>query len=96
MCSLVHNSPPVIRRHTFEPTDNRRLAHLCGAIDGHLRAIEAALGVTLVRREASFRIDGARAAVARAAERLCPVAPRQKPPPPPQLRPSCCTPATPT
>ena len=57
----------MIRRHTFEPADNRRLAHLCGAIDSHLRAIEAALGVTLVRREAQFRIDGARGAVQRTA-----------------------------
>jgi phosphate starvation-inducible PhoH-like protein len=54
---------PVIRRHTFEVADNRRLAHLCGPLDAHLRAIEAALGVRLARREASFRIDGPRGAV---------------------------------
>ena len=54
---------PVIRRHTFEAADNRRLAHLCGPLDAHLRAIEAALGVRLARREASFRIDGPRGAV---------------------------------
>ncbi len=54
---------PVIRRHTFEAADNRRLSHLCGPLDGHLRAIEAALGVRLARREASFRIDGPRGAV---------------------------------
>ncbi|MBK7458644.1 MAG: PhoH family protein [Rubrivivax sp.] len=53
----------MIRRHTFEAADNRRLSHLCGPLDGHLRAIEAALGVRLARREASFRIDGPRGAV---------------------------------
>jgi phosphate starvation-inducible PhoH-like protein len=57
---------PVIRRHTFDAADNRRLAHLCGPLDAHLRAIEAALGVRLARREASFRIDGPRGAVDRA------------------------------
>jgi phosphate starvation-inducible protein PhoH and related proteins len=60
----------VIRRHTLAPPDNRRLAHLCGAIDSHLRAIEAAIGVSLVRREGSFRIDGARAAVQRTVDLL--------------------------
>ena len=54
---------PVIRRHTFDPADNRRLAHLCGPLDDHLRAIEAALGVRLSRRDASFRVDGPRGAV---------------------------------
>jgi len=53
----------VIRRHTFDAADNRRLAHLCGPLDAHLRAIEAALGVRLARRDASFRIDGPRGAV---------------------------------
>ena len=53
----------LIRRHTFDDPDNRRLAHLCGPLDSHLRAIEAALGVRLARREASFRIDGPRGAV---------------------------------
>jgi phosphate starvation-inducible PhoH-like protein len=56
----------VIRRHTFEPADNRRLAHLCGPLDANLRSIEAALGVGLARREGSFRINGPRMAVDRA------------------------------
>lgn len=55
----------LIRRHTLAPADHRRLAHLCGPLDAHLRAIEAGLGVTLARRDDSFRIDGARAAVER-------------------------------
>ena len=55
----------MIRRHVFEHPDNRRLAHLCGPLDAHLRSIEAALGVLLVRRDASFRIDGPRDGVER-------------------------------
>jgi len=39
---------------------------LCGPLDAHLRSIEAALGVGLARRDASFRINGPREAVDRA------------------------------
>jgi phosphate starvation-inducible PhoH-like protein len=60
----------LIRRHSLDPPDNRRLAHLCGPLDAHLRAIESALGVTLSRRDASFRIEGARDAIERAAALL--------------------------
>ena len=56
----------VILRHRFEPTDNARLAHLAGALDEHLRAIEAALGVRISRRDAAFRVEGRRDAAARA------------------------------
>lgn len=55
----------MIRRHTFAPADNRRLSHLCGPLDGHLREVEAALGVTLTRRDATLRIEGPREAVER-------------------------------
>ncbi len=55
----------MIRRHVFDNPDNRRLAHLCGPLDAHLRSIEAALGVQLVRRDASFRIEGPRDGVER-------------------------------
>ena len=48
----------VTLRHDFEPTDNTRLAHLCGAFDQHLRSIEAALLVQIGRRGAVFRVDG--------------------------------------
>jgi len=60
----------VIRRHVLEPADNRRLAHLCGPLDGHLRAIEVALHVTLARRDGSFRIEGERGAVQRSIDLL--------------------------
>jgi phosphate starvation-inducible PhoH-like protein len=58
--------PTVIRRHTLSGADNRRLAHLCGPLDEHLRRIESTLGVVLTRRQHQFRIDGPRAAVDRA------------------------------
>ncbi len=71
-CRSAHLQPasacraaPVIRRHVFDNPDNRRLAHLCGPLDVHLRSIESALGVLLVRRDASFRIDGPRDGVER-------------------------------
>jgi len=60
----------VIRRHSFDNADNRRLAHLCGPLDAHLRTIEGALGVMLARRDASFRIDGPRDGVERSVRLL--------------------------
>jgi phosphate starvation-inducible PhoH-like protein len=51
----------MILRHQFTPLDNRRLARLCGPTDAHLRTIEAALNVRITRREAAFRVDGAKA-----------------------------------
>ena len=56
----------MILRHSFEAVDNQRLAHLAGALDANLRAIEAALGVRITRREAAFRIDGPKAAAEQA------------------------------
>ncbi len=60
----------MIRRHTLPDADNRRLAHLCGPLDEHLRRIEEVLGVSLARRDASFRIQGPAPAVDRAAALL--------------------------
>ncbi len=72
----------MIRRHTLadpsnpagnapdKPVDNRRLANLCGPLDANLRSIEQALDVALIRREASFRINGARGSVDRAVQLL--------------------------
>ena len=64
--ALAAPARPLIRRHTFTPADNRRLAHLCGPLDAHLRAIERALGVAIARRSATLRVEGAREAVERA------------------------------
>jgi len=63
--SICRTSPrrrhrTVTLKHRFEPVDNLRLSHLCGALDEHLRAIESSLGVRIARREADFRIDGPR------------------------------------
>jgi phosphate starvation-inducible protein PhoH and related proteins len=51
----------LILRHAFTPVDNARLAHLCGSMDEHLRTVEAALNVTITRRNETFRIEGAKA-----------------------------------
>ncbi|MBL8278537.1 MAG: PhoH family protein [Pelomonas sp.] len=56
----------MILRFTLEPVDNTRLARVCGSLDANLREIEAALGVKLSRRDAEFRVDGAKAAAERA------------------------------
>src|SRR5262245_63504738 len=51
----------MILRHEFAPIDNRRLAHLCGPTDAHLRTIESAFDVRIAHRQAAFRIEGAKA-----------------------------------
>lgn len=57
--------PPVTLSHAFTPTDNTRLAHLCGALDEHLRTIEQASGVRISRRNEAFTLRGERAAAER-------------------------------
>jgi len=56
----------VIVRHAFTPPDNDRLAHLCGALDEHLRAIEQGLNVSIARRQEAFRIEGGKLQAQRA------------------------------
>ncbi len=46
----------------LEPTDNHRLAALCGPLDIHLRQLESGLLVSIHRRGNRFQISGARAA----------------------------------
>jgi phosphate starvation-inducible PhoH-like protein len=53
----------LIRRYHLAVADSRRLAHLCGPLDAHLREVESALELRISRRDAEFRIEGARAAV---------------------------------
>ena len=53
-----HGPPALILRHSFEPRDNSRLAHLCGSLDEHLRSIESLLDVSVSRRNEFFRIEG--------------------------------------
>jgi phosphate starvation-inducible PhoH-like protein len=50
----------VILRHSFDPPDNARLAHLCGSMDENLRSMESALGVSISRRNEFFRVEGAK------------------------------------
>ncbi|PZP28740.1 MAG: phosphate starvation-inducible protein PhoH [Roseateles depolymerans] len=55
----------MILKFSFEPVDNTRLARLCGSLDANLREIEATLGVKITRRDAEFRVEGAKAAAQR-------------------------------
>lgn len=60
----------MVLHHTFEPEDNRRLAHLCGPLDAHLRDIELALGVHISRRGAAFSFTGPRTGIQEARDLL--------------------------
>jgi len=58
----VSATPAVPQREfEFEPTDNARLANLCGPLDGNLRLVESRLGVVVRRRGDTFRVTGERA-----------------------------------
>jgi phosphate starvation-inducible protein PhoH and related proteins len=52
------------REFDLEPTDNARLAKLCGPLDENLRLLESRLGVVVRRRGDSFRVIGERASEA--------------------------------
>jgi phosphate starvation-inducible protein PhoH and related proteins len=52
----------------FEPLDNKRLANLCGALDGNLRQIETALDITITRRGAKMNLRGSKECLARGTE----------------------------
>ncbi|PSJ18677.1 PhoH family protein [Nitrosomonas supralitoralis] len=43
---------------SFTPTDNQRLANLCGALDENLKQVETALDVTISRRGELFSLSG--------------------------------------
>jgi phosphate starvation-inducible PhoH-like protein len=60
----------MLLRHDFAPIDNQRLAHLCGSLDGHLRQIEDAMGVSITRKHGHFRIEGLKAAAERTLQLL--------------------------
>jgi phosphate starvation-inducible PhoH-like protein len=60
----------LILRHTFSPSNNTRLGHVCGAMDEHLRTIELGLAVKISHSHEKFRIDGHKAKVTRALEVL--------------------------
>jgi phosphate starvation-inducible protein PhoH and related proteins len=50
-----------VRDLALDPSDNERLAALCGPLDEHLRQIESRLAVSVNRRGNRFRVSGARA-----------------------------------
>ena len=77
---LSFETAGLILRHTFTPLDNTRLAHLCGALDEHLRAIEAALPVTITRRQGAFRVEGGKRDTERALALLVSLYERAKKP----------------
>jgi phosphate starvation-inducible protein PhoH and related proteins len=52
------------REFDLVPADNARLANLCGPLDENLRLLEARLEVRIQRRGDTFRVSGARAALA--------------------------------
>jgi phosphate starvation-inducible PhoH-like protein len=61
----VAASPTATQREfDLEPTDNARLANLCGPLDENLRLLESRLGVEVRRRGDNFRVIGERAAQA--------------------------------
>jgi phosphate starvation-inducible PhoH-like protein len=60
----------LILRHAFSPLNNTRLAHLCGAMDEHLRTIEESLQVSITHRGEHFRVEGPKAKAQRALDVL--------------------------
>ncbi len=60
----------MILRHLFSPHDNKRLTHLCGPLDEHLRTIEAALQVSIAHRHEQFKVDGPKQQALRGMEML--------------------------
>jgi len=52
---IIH---PVSLDVVLEPSDNERLANLCGPLDEHLRLIERRLGVEINNRGNKFRVIG--------------------------------------
>jgi phosphate starvation-inducible PhoH-like protein len=54
-------APEPHREFDLEPSDNARLANLCGPLDENLRLLESRLAVEIRRRGDNFRVIGARA-----------------------------------
>lgn len=63
---LLHEIIVLILRHTFSSADNKRIAHVCGPMDRHLRTIEDALGVKIAHRFEQFRVEGPKSQAERA------------------------------
>src|SRR5262249_23149753 len=60
--AVASTAPVPQREFDLEPTDNARLANLCGPLDENLRLLESRLNVQIHRRGDTFRITGEHAA----------------------------------
>ncbi len=60
----------MIYRHLFSPPNNKRLTHMCGPMDEHLRTIEVALQVVIAHRHEQFKVDGPKEKAKRGMEML--------------------------
>ena len=58
---MAVTAPEALREFDLQPSDNARLANLCGPLDENLRLLEARLDVQIRRRGDNFRVLGARA-----------------------------------
>jgi phosphate starvation-inducible protein PhoH and related proteins len=61
---VAASAPEPRREFELGPSDNARLANLCGPLDENLRLLETSLGVRVHRRGDTFRVSGAQAASA--------------------------------
>jgi phosphate starvation-inducible protein PhoH and related proteins len=61
---VAASAPETRREFELGPSDNARLANLCGPLDENLRLLETSLGVRVHRRGDTFRVSGAQAASA--------------------------------
>ena len=58
---MVAPAPEARREFALDPSDNARLANLCGPLDENLRLLETRLDVQIHRRGDNFRVSGAQA-----------------------------------
>jgi phosphate starvation-inducible protein PhoH and related proteins len=58
---VVASAPEPRREFELGPSDNARLANLCGPLDENLRMLETRLDVRIHRRGDTFRVSGAQA-----------------------------------
>jgi phosphate starvation-inducible PhoH-like protein len=61
---VAASAPESQREFELEPSDNARLANLCGPLDENLRLLESRLDVRINRRGDTFRVIGVRAEAA--------------------------------
>src|ERR1700726_358025 len=58
---VAASSPEPQREFALGPSNNARLANLCGPLDENLRLLETRLDVRIRRRGGTFRLSGAQA-----------------------------------